>query len=386
VSRDPALLEECRALQRAVAPHPTHAALIASPDWPALAPRFQRLLGLVRRVSPAPEPPAATRPGVVRVVHWNIEHGNHYDAIERALASDPALADADVIALNEVDLGMARAGNRDVTRDLAMRLTRHGVWAPLFLETTRGRDDDPRHAGGRANEESLFGVALLARWPIGVVRVAELPSPVTYQFDRERMVGRHVALIAEILRPGGAFVAATAHLEVHRGRAERAAQMHVVLAALADEKRPVVLTGDFNSHTFDRGRRHASLDAARTLFFTPGHALAERFRRPDRGPDHEPLFDLMRAEGFEWEAYTDFVPTLGLRFERVEEGRAWDWLARIANPLVSWAVARGALKLDWIAGRGWAGGSGRTVTGLDGPGRPSDHAPIVAELTTDPAR
>jgi endonuclease/exonuclease/phosphatase family metal-dependent hydrolase len=333
-------------------------------------------------VTPATEPPATTRPDVVRVVHWNIEHGNRYAAIETALAADP-LADADVIALNEVDLGMARTGNRDVTRDLATRLTRHGVWAPLFLETTPGRDDDPRHAGRRANEESLFGIALLSRWPIGVVRVVELPSPVTYQFDRERMVGRHVGLIAEILRPGGAFVAATAHLEVHRGRAERAAQMRAVLQALADEQRPVVLTGDFNSHTFDRGQRNSSLAAAATLFFTPGHELAERFRRPDRGPHHEPLFDLLRAERFAWEPYSDFAPTLALRFERVEEGRAWDWLARLAGPLVAWAVARGALRLDWITGRGWSGGSGRTVEGLDGAGRPSDHAPIVAELTFD---
>jgi len=360
--------------------YPTHDALVSSPEWPELAPRFERLLGLVRRVTPVAEPSATTRPDVVRVVHWNIEHGNHYAAIETALAGNPALADADVIALNEVDLGMARAGNRDVTHDLATRLARHGVWAPLFLETTRGRDDDPRRAGERANEESLFGIALLSRWPIGAVRIAELPSPVTYQFDRERMVGRHVGLIAEILRPGGAFVAATAHLEVHRGRAERATQMGAVLAPLADEPRPVVLTGDFNSHTFDRGRWNSALTAAAVLFLASDRALAARFRRPDRGPHHEPLFDLLRAHGFEWEPFTDFAPTLGLRFERVEEGRAWDWLARLSNPIVAWAVGRGALKLDWIAGRGWAGGLGATVVGLDGPGRASDHAPIVAEL------
>ena len=150
-----------------------------------------------------------------------------------------------------------------------------------------------------------------------------------------------------------------------------------------DERRPVVLTGDFNTHTFDRGGGRSSLAAAATLFLTPGHELAERFQHPDRGPHHEPLFDLLRAEGFEWEPYSDFAPTLALRFDRVEEGRAWDWLAWIAAPIVAWAVSRGALRLDWITGRGWSGGSGRTVAGLDGPGRPSDHAPIIAELSVD---
>ena len=32
------------------------------------------------------------------------------------------------------------------------------------------------------------------------VRVLDLPSPEAYQFDLERMVGRHIALIAEIRR------------------------------------------------------------------------------------------------------------------------------------------------------------------------------------------
>jgi len=51
-----------------------------------------------------------------------------------------------------------------------------------------------------------------------------------------------------------------------------------------------------------------------------------------------------------------------------------------ARRALGWGVRRGALRLDWICGRGWKGGTGRTVHGLDGPGRASDHAPIVAEM------
>lgn len=384
MSRDPALLEESRALQRAVTPHATHAALAAAPGWPELAARLARLLGTVRRVTPAIEPPPSRRPEVVRVAHWNIEHGNWYEQVERALVGRAELADADLLALNEVDLGMARAGNRDVTADLAATLGRHAVWVPMFLETTVGRDDDAVTAGGSGNREALFGIALLSRWPIGAVRVVELPSPVAVQFDLERMVGRHVGLIAEIQRPGAPFVAVTAHLEVHRGRAERAEQMRVLAEALEGETRPVVITGDFNSHTFDRGLWHSPLTAAAALFLAPGRMLHERLLRPDRGPHHEPLFDVLRGTGFAWEPYVDFAPTLQLRFDRVEEGRSWDWLARLASPLVRWAVSRGTLRLDWIAGRGWCGGRGITVRGLDGPGRASDHAPIAADLEDRP--
>ena len=44
------------------------------------------------------------------------------------------------------------------------------------------------------------------------------------------------------------------------------------------------------------------------------------------------------------------------------------------------AERRGSLRLDWFAGRRWGGGRGITVTGLDGPGKASDHAPSTAEF------
>jgi len=275
---------------------------------------------------------------------------------------------------------MARAGNRDVTADLARALGRHGVWVPLFLETTLGRDDDLTTVGDRRNEESLFGVAILSRWPIGAVRIVDLPSPAATQFDFERMLGRNVGLIAEVLRPGAPFVAVSAHLEVHRTRHYRAAQMRVILDALREEKRPVVFAGDWNTHTFDRALWHSALSGALTMLL-PTTTLATRLLRPDRGPWHEPLFDLLRAEGFVWERFVDYAPTLRLRLDRIDEAAfARRLLGPLGHAIQRWGEHRGQLRLDWFAGRGWKGGSGVTVGGLDGPGRASDHAPIAATL------
>jgi endonuclease/exonuclease/phosphatase family metal-dependent hydrolase len=381
MSRDPALLTECRALQRAVAVHPTLAALESAPEWPAVQTQLAALLGEVRRFAPAAEPAPGSDPKRVKLVQWNIEHGNWYEQVERAFRERPELADADVVTLDEVDLGCARAGNRDVARDLATALGMHMAWAPLFLETTVGRDDDPRMAAGRENEEGLFGIAILSRWPIGETRLVELPSPRLLQFELERMVGRHAALIAEILRPGAPFVAVAAHLEVHRTREHRAEQVRQVVRALANETRPVVLAGDFNTHTFDRGLWHSALQGASALLLMPGPALRWRLLHPDRGRAHEWLFDVLRSAGFEWEPFIDHDPTLQLRDERLEELHALPWLVRVpARHVLNWAIHRGALRLDWICGRGWKGGSGRTVHGLDGHDLASDHAPIVAEL------
>jgi len=381
VTRDPALLAECLELQHALARFPTLRALRAHPAWPDLSARLDRVLTTVRRHAPVSPPGPPRDASRLRVAHWNIEHGNGYPQIEAALRTHPELRDADIVSLDEVDLGMARAGNRDVAGDLAAARGLHGAWTALFIETTTGRDDDPHRAAGRANEEGLFGIALLSRWPIGEVRRVELPSPEEVQFDLERMVGRHVALVAGVERPGAPFTMVTVHLEVHRTRAYRAAQMRVLLDALAGEGRPVVIAGDFNSHTFDRGRPWDPLFGALVLTLTPGAALARRLLHPDAGNARKPLFDALAEAGFAWEPFVDHTPTLQLRLDRLGETHAlFGPFPAAARRALARIERRAALRLDWLAGRGWSGGRGSTVAGLSGPGKPSDHAPIVGEF------
>ena len=376
VDRDPRFLAECRALGEALKSFPTIGALRGSPQWKDLGPRLERLLSTVRRFEPAQPPPTSTRDRVL-AVQWNIEHGNWYEQVERALTTHPLLQSADIVMMNEVDLGAARAANRDVARDLAHALGFHGCWAPMALETTLGRDDDERMAAGRANEEGLVGVAILSRWPLGEARIVELPSPENVQFDLERMYGRHVGLVVEVRRPSAPFVAVSVHLEVHRTRADRARQMQTLMAALRQETRPIILAGDFNSHTFNRGRWWDIFANAGVMLTWTNRAVLSRFLYPDRGPAREPLFDALREADFEWNRFNDRRPTLRVRFDRLDEARA---ILTVAGGLIRWAERRSRLRLDWFAGRGWRDGNGGSVAGLDGPGKASDHAPIVAEF------
>lgn len=382
--RDPEQVREAHALRAAFTRFATLEALHASPEWPALEARLSRLLSRVRTSAPERSASPGERSAQVRVVQWNIEHGNRFEEIARALAGEPALRAADIVTLNEVDLGMARSGNRDVAGELAARLGLHSAWGPLFLESTRGRDDDLLTALPEDNAESLFGLAVLSRWPITAVRLVALPGPEQALFERERMAGRFIALACDIAHPVTPFVAVTVHLEVHRTRAHRATQMRLLLAALERDTRPVLLTGDWNTHTFDRGERHAVLAAAWPLLAWPGGALSRRLRYPDAGPHRELLFEHLRAAGFEWEPISDRAPTLDMRFSRLGEVHAMPGpLRALASRGLAWVERRSRLRLDWIAARGFAPVTvnGATVAGLDGPGRASDHAPITATLS-----
>ena len=381
--RDPAITREAHALRAELARHASYQALRTSPDWPALRARLEAHLGGVR-LHPAARPPDATRdPARIRVVHWNLEHGNRFDEITHALTTHPDLIHADLVSLNEVDLGMARSGNRDIAAELGQRLGLHAAWAAMFLESTRGRDDDQVGAVDEDHQESWFVLSLLSRWPIVSARCVPLPGPEAMQFDRERMMGRYVALVCEIAHPVKPFIAVTVHLEVHRSRAHRAVQMRMLLEALDDSLSPVVLAGDWNTHTFDRGRRRTVARAAWALVTHPTPVLSQRLQRPDRGAHREPLFDSLQRAGFAWEPYVDEAPTLQLRFSRLGEVHALPWPFRtLATRGLGGAERRVRLRLDWIAARGFRDelGSGRTITGLDGPGLASDHAPIIADL------
>ena len=381
MNRDPQLLTECQTLAHAITPFRSLGALHASAEWSDIGPRVSRLLSQVRRFNAAPAPAASEQPDRLKAAHWNVEHGNRYPRVEQALKEHPDLSDADVIFINEADLGMARSGNRDVLGELATALGRHAAWAPLFLETTAGRFDDTGLAEGQHNHEGLFGLGLLSRWPLREVRLVEMPSPEAYQFDVERMLGRHIAMIAAVDRPGAPFVAVAVHLEVHRTREHRAVQMRTLLEGLADDVRPTLIAGDFNSHTFNRGRAWDPLWGAAALMFAPQRALEHRLLFPDQGRQHEPLFDELARAGFRWNQLVDHVPTLQLRFDRIDELRAFpDFAQQGVRAVLAWAERRGKLRLDWFAARGFPEGRGYTVQGLSGNGRASDHAPIVCEL------
>jgi endonuclease/exonuclease/phosphatase (EEP) superfamily protein YafD len=153
--------------------------------------------------------------------------------------------------------------------------------------------------------------------------------------------------------------------------------MRMLMAALERETRPIVLGGDFNSHTFNRGRWWDPFLNAVVMLTWSDRAILSRFLHPDRGPSREPMFDVLRDADFEWNRFNDRRPTLRVRLDRLDEARA---LMKIAGPLLRWAERRSRLRLDWLAGRGWRDGTGGSVAGLDGPGKASDHAPIVAEF------
>ena len=167
-----------------------------------------------------PKPVEGVAGPVVRVAEWNIERGIEFESIEQALSSSDAfeaktqqaeklpppvmkklreqvaaLRGADVLVLNEVDIGVKRSDYRNVVEDLARSLGMNSAYAVEFLEVDPLVDlgteaavlDSPElsakmTADLKPDPERFHGMhvnAILSRYPIRSAKVIDCPCATT---------------------------------------------------------------------------------------------------------------------------------------------------------------------------------------------------------------
>ena len=157
----------------------------------------------------------------MRAATYNVKHGENGDGRVdiRRLAGACAALSADVLAVQEVDRFARRTGFRDEMRVIA-RAT--GLQA-VFGEAAR-------------RKWRRYGNVLLARGPISDVEVVKLPRPSGGE--------PRVAIVARVCVDGLGLSVGATHLSFRKG--EGAAQLEVLLAALAERDGPRLLMGDLN--------------------------------------------------------------------------------------------------------------------------------------------
>src|SRR5262249_17874396 len=103
-------------------------------------------------VSFAPQTWRFWPPSSLRVVDWNIERGLKLPEIVDFLASQ----NADLLVLQEVDIGTRRTRRMNIAGEVARALGMHCVFGREFQELAEGTRDHPAYTGQ----------ATLSRWPL----------------------------------------------------------------------------------------------------------------------------------------------------------------------------------------------------------------------------
>jgi endonuclease/exonuclease/phosphatase family metal-dependent hydrolase len=336
----------------------------------------------------------------LRVASWNIEKGIHWKEIVETLRVEPHLRVADLILLNEVDVGMARSGNHHIAQEMAHALKMNYVFAPAHLELTKGAGTDLEAPG--ENEVGVQGNAILSHYPLGEAQIIELPQCDNFFQSQEKRYGRRVALKATVFTDKGSLWAVSSHLEVRKTPACRAAQMRAILEFLSrqPDRRPTLLGGDWNTHTFSRGNRWRTLKSYFRIGLTQPPRLIEQLKRPDR--HGEGLFAVLREHNMVWEDFNDFADTCGTELPELEDLRFIPpLLHKFMRNRLEQHNYRFRFRLDWFAADTLRALRAQEVTDLSSgiasinpstlanvnANRPqplSDHHPILVDISLPP--
>lgn len=240
----------------------------------------------------APTRLATWRPGLLRVVDWNIDRGLQLSAVTDFLASTKA----DILILQEVDLNARRTNHLNIAEEIARKLQMNYVFGREFQELVQGSKASPAY----------HGQAVLSKWTISNPRLIRFSRQSHFwqphwfvpriEPFQERLGGR-IALVAEVNVAGSRVVVYDLHLESRGNDELRLAQLQEVLSDAVRENPEcsVIVAGDFN---LDASKENAvsafatagfqDAIAAPRMPTTPSRHLLEPGRRIDwafiRGP------------------------------------------------------------------------------------------------------
>lgn len=331
----------------------------------------------------------------LRLAHWNIEKGKHLDDVIAVFRQHPILQAADLISINEADVGMNRSAQRFVARELGAALDMHVAFAPCYLEFSKGYGDDLTMPG--ENTVALQGNAILSRYELFNPRVIELPMCYDHFEHGEKRIGNRNALAVEIERDGQRLSFVTTHLEVRNAPACRAQQIAAILTELEKPGTPpaAIIAGDFNSNTFARGGMLRTLGGLVRMMISDTDTLRREIAAPQA---REPLFALLKQHGFTEVGFNSDDVTCYVPLKILEDsGKLPRFLAAAINQQMARYDGQLDFRLDWMIGRGLqplgeqetidsrtniASLRPQTIAGLrrkDG-GPITDHDPITADV------
>ena len=231
-----------------------------------------------------PDGPPAPAPATLRLAAWNLERCTRVEASAAVLRR----AGVAVALLSEMDLGMARSGNRHTTHDIAGALGAGYAFGVEYVELGLGIGRELVDHAGRSNAESLHGNAIVSALRFRDPFMIPLdPGGAWFGLDwHHRRIGGRMALGVTVELARGPVVLVSTHLENRSTPEDRRRDMERILAGLEASAPglPAVLAGDLNTA------------AMPDLSAEPGLGW---FEAPAR---REPLFPAMAAAGFDMAA------------------------------------------------------------------------------------
>lgn len=325
-----------------------------------------------------------------RAICWNLERGKNFEAILQTFKTSTHFQNVDLFFLTEVDWGMARSGNRNITAELGKELGYYAYFAPSYFNLTQGHGSE-RHIEGQ-NQYGLHGKAILSRYPLQNLKSVGMPNATNKLKSKEARLGEKRVLLGDLNFASEKITLACAHLDAFSSPKTRMLQLREPVKHCAFHSR-VLISGDWNTNSINSTSGPTLFKSMIRQLLLPGpqKMIRDHFPYPYRHFDR-PLFEMLTQYGFDYESLNELgVGTFDL-FENDQEMGAMvsdqypRWLVKKVNEVIIRSGGLVSLKLDWFAGKNIKAQSSKVIRlqkGIDyqHPQRPSDHHPIYLEFS-----
>ena len=266
------------------------------------------------------------------VTAWNLERCLFpEESAAKMLAEKPAVA-----LLTEMDNGMARTAQKNMTAEVARHMAMEYAYGVEFIELGLGSEIEHSFCQDDFNGKGFHGNALMSSVPMQRIFVQRLAGERLWFFnggDQPRL-GERNAIGAVIETVDGPFLAVSVHLESASPAAYREKQVAQLINALEEEfgTMPMLIGGDLNTGNHAEGDFEA-----------------------------EGLFRVAAERGF------------------TRHSGALDQMTTRPSLITRWPDR--AMKLDWFLSRDLDITESRIISSLDDNQRPlSDHDLIVCRV------
>ena len=196
-----------------------------------------------------------------RVVLLNAMRGFNHRTFCTMLKTHKDLKGAPIVLLNEIDIGMARTGNKNVARELAKCMHMNYAYGAEFYERTLGQPHEKAKLNkSAANTHALRGNMILSTLPLRDEVLLRLPGTSAYWgkggFDGEYRDGDRNAIVASVpilCDPEGRtewIDVVSTHLDAFVKKEYNQASAQRIHQLLLSRKRSTrIIGGDMGSHT-----------------------------------------------------------------------------------------------------------------------------------------
>ena len=158
-------------------------------------------------------------PTELKVVELNAERGRKW----MQASNLDIVREADVVILNEMDIGMARSDNQHTTRLMAHYLKMNYAWGLEFVELTQGTKKDRWYANKAPDFRGLHGNAILSKCILSDATIFRDPVGQYFSSKKqglnangtEKRLGGRMGLFARIIVDGKETVVGSVHKQAH---------------------------------------------------------------------------------------------------------------------------------------------------------------------------